>query len=69
VQSSYKIASAGQYYLEFGVTNWDDNNYQSGLAFDGVTLGGQPLPVPEPATYGMLGAGLGLLALRRRLKK
>jgi len=67
VQSSYRIADAGNYYLEFGVTNWDDEDYQSGLAFDGVTLDGVPLPaVPEPATYGMLLGGLGLLAAWRR---
>ncbi|QBE66108.1 NF038132 family protein [Pseudoduganella lutea] len=66
VQSTYSIAAAGQYYLEFGVTNWDDELYQSGLAFDGVTLDGVPLPVPEPATYGMMLGGLGLLAAWRR---
>ncbi|GGY11796.1 PEP-CTERM sorting domain-containing protein [Massilia dura] len=67
VQSSYRIADAGNYYLEFGVTNWDDEEYQSGLAFDGVTLDGVPLPaVPEPATYGMMLGGLGLLAAWRR---
>lgn len=67
VQSTYAIAAAGQYYLEFGVTNWNDSDYQSGLAFDGVTLDGVPLPaVPEPATYAMMLGGLGLLAAWRR---
>ncbi len=66
IASSYEIASAGQYYLEFGVVNWDDTAYQSGLAFDGVTLGGVPLPVPEPQTYLMLLAGFALLARRLR---
>jgi len=69
VQSRYTIAAGGIYRLEFGVTNWDDNDYNSGLAFDAITIGGEPLPVPEPATYGMLLAGmtiLGAVAKRRK---
>lgn len=69
VKSEYTIANAGQYKLEFGVTNWNDTDYNSGLAFDAITLGGVPLPVPEPGTYVMLLAGmtvLGALAKRRK---
>jgi hypothetical protein len=69
VQSKYTIASGGAYRLEFGVTNWDDEDYQSGLAFDAIRLDGNPLPVPEPASYAMLLAGmtfLGAAAKRRR---
>lgn len=65
VRSQYTIAGAGTYRLEFGVTNWNDSDFNSGLAFDAIQLGGQPLPVPEPATYGMLLAGLTLFATRR----
>jgi len=61
VKSQYTIANAGNYKLEFGVTNWNDTDYQSGLAFDAITLGGVPLPVPEPATYAMLLAGMTIL--------
>jgi hypothetical protein len=68
VQSTFSIASAGIYRLEFGVTNWDDEDFQSGLAFDAIRLDGNPLPVPEPASYAMLLAGMTLLgaAAKRR---
>ncbi len=69
INSRYTIATAGSYRLEFGVTNWDDTDYNSGLAFDGVTVGGVPLPVPEPGTYAMLLAGLGLLGVAARRKQ
>lgn len=53
----YEFAAAGNYWLEVGVVNWSDNLYDSGLAFAGTLV-----PVPEPETYAMLLAGLGLLA-------
>jgi hypothetical protein len=68
VQSKYTIGSAGTYRLEFGVTNWNDEDYHSGLAFDAIRLDGNPLPVPEPAIYAMLLAGMTILgaAAKRR---
>jgi hypothetical protein len=55
IQSTYTIGSAGSYQLAFGVTNFIDTLFDSGLAFDGVTVGGVPInPVPGP----LAGAGL-----------
>ena len=73
VRSDYTIASAGNYILEFGVVDWSDQIYDSGLAFDGVTVAGVPIDdngtgtVPEPASLALLGVGLaGMAALNRR---
>jgi hypothetical protein len=58
------------YALTFGVTNFTDTIYDSGLAFDGVTIDGTPVgTVPEPSTWAMiiLGfAGIGFVSYRRR---
>jgi len=71
IESSYTIADAGVYQISFGVTNFTDTLFQSGLAFDGVTIAGTPVipGVPEPATWAMMligFAGLGLASNRRR---
>ena len=70
IQSSFTIAAAGVYKLLFGVTNWDDEFYDSGMAIAGATIGGVPIdpsPIPLPATAWLLGAGLaGLAGLRAR---
>lgn len=71
VNANYTIATGGNYYLELGVTNWIDTNYDSGLAMSGITVDGKPIGVPEPTELGMFGLGvllLGLFAgLRRRV--
>lgn len=71
IQSQYAMLTAGEYQLRFGVSNWDDTLYQSGLAFDGVTIAGTPIPgpgVPEPASWAMMIGGFALVggALRSR---
>lgn len=70
VNSNFVIQNAGDYYLKIGVTNWSDRQYDSGLALDGVTIGGKPIdpaPVPEPSTFLLLGSGMaGAFSMARR---
>ena len=44
IQSTYSISTAGSYEVVFGVTNWTDTLFDSGLAFDGLQAGGIPIP-------------------------
>jgi hypothetical protein len=75
VHSLFNVGAAGNYFLEFGVTNWDDQLFDSGLAFAGATIGGAPIDppasvVPEPITMVLLGTGLaGVAAARRRRRE
>jgi hypothetical protein len=71
IEMDYVIKTAGNYYLQFGVVNWADTIYDSGLAFDGIAIDGTPIDppggVPEPATLVLAGLALaGLAATRRR---
>ncbi len=68
INSNYVIPTAGTYLLSVGTTNWSDTSYQSGLALDGVTVAGQQVGVPEPASFALLAAGLAGLAFVRRRK-
>ncbi len=82
VGASFKVGSSGNYILEFGVTNWDDTAFDSGMAFNSVTIGNgddddvyidddsrHVGAVPEPETYAMMLAGLGMLGLASRRRK
>ena len=71
IQSTYSIAAAGTYQVVYGVTNWGDANYDSGLAFDALKVNGALVPVagvPEPAAWALMLLGFGLMgsAMRRR---
>jgi hypothetical protein len=75
INSNYTIGAAGNYYLGVGVVNWDDTLFQSGLALDGVTVGGVPVGpgeapptgTPEPGSLLLLAAGVPALLLLKRL--
>lgn len=74
ILDQFTIAASGNYMLEFGVSNWGDTIYDTGLAFSGLQIGGTPIEVedtsvPEPVTVALFGAGLTVaVALRRREK-
>lgn len=68
IESTFQIAAAGNYFLEFGAVNWTDSAYDSGLAFDGITVGGVQVGVPsvsEPGTLLMFGLALTFFARRK----
>src|SRR5512146_667120 len=73
INSNYVIPTSGDYYLVIGVVNWSDTAFDSGLAMDGVTVGGEPIvpptsPVPEPGTLMLLGSGI-VPVVRRILRQ
>ena len=74
VQSSFTIGTTGNYLLQFGVANWADQIYDSGLAFAGATIGGTPIDtgnVPEPGSLALFASGLVSLVprIRRRFTR
>lgn len=75
VHSTFVIPTDGTYQLVFGVTNWIDNVYDSGLAFTGITVGGTTVPgedlseVPIPAAMPLFLTGLGALGYIGRRRK
>ena len=76
VQAQYTIGATGTYFLEFGVVNWIDSQFDSGFAFDGLALNNVPIGdvvptgVPEPATLALVATGLVAVAgIARRRRK
>ncbi len=69
IKSEYNIGAAGNYKVKFGVTNFIDTQYDSGMAYAGLTIAGEPIGsgVPEPATWAMMLLGFfGLGTMVRR---
>ena len=52
VQANYSILAAGNYSVEYGVTNWSDTHFDSGLAFSGLTIEGAPVNTASRAHSG-----------------
>lgn len=43
INSLYQVLAAGNYVLVFGVTNWQDSAFQTGLAFSGLAINDTPI--------------------------
>ena len=70
VQSAFEIATSGNFTLEFGVVNWSDTAYASGMAIDGLTVNDIPVfDVPEPSMFAVFGLTLLSLALSRKQRR
>lgn len=71
VFASFLFPDSGTYLLQFGVSNFGDEAYDSALAFDFATgengVPTEPTTTPEPSSLALLGFGLvGLVPLMRR---
>ncbi|MGQ5702679.1 NF038132 family protein [Sandaracinobacteroides sp. A072] len=73
IKSTYTIEEAGVYTLQFGAANAVDTIYDSGLAFAGLVIDGDPIDptpgIPEPATWAMLIAGFGMVGFVARRRR
>jgi len=59
---NYTLPTPGNYQLQFGVTNWADTAFASGLAIAGATINDREI-VQVPASMAISLFGVGLLAL------
>ncbi|MBT9490117.1 MAG: PEP-CTERM sorting domain-containing protein [Rubrivivax sp.] len=68
VNAEFTMPTAGAYVLEFGAIDGRDTYFPVGLAFDDITIAGNPISaVPEPASWALLLAGLATVSWRRRV--
>ena len=58
---AHTVARTGQVRLTSGVVDTDDFNGVSSLSIGNLQLGAVAAPVPEPSTWALFGAGLGVL--------
>ncbi|MBL8769834.1 MAG: NF038132 family protein [Phenylobacterium sp.] len=80
ISADYTVAEDGDYRLVFGVSNWGDEIYDTGLAFTGIKVGGSdigdhedpgddddgPGAVPEPDAWALMVLGFGGLGAMLR---
>jgi hypothetical protein len=75
ILSEYTVTDAGSFNLVFGVTNWDDQGWGSGMAIAGLKINDVEVPiggeVPLPGSLPLFStglAGMGWLVRRRKRK-
>ena len=70
---AYNFTTAGNYYIQAGVANVNDNGVPSTLGLDNFQLTAAPpsaAAVPEPGSYGLMGmAIIGIIGFFERRKK
>lgn len=70
IGSSYTIDTAGTYALRFGVSNFGDGSFDTGLAFAGVAINNHVVDgVPEPASWLLMIAGFSALGATLRARR
>ena len=70
------VPGAGTYTIQFGVSNFGDTAFHTGLAIAGAAIGSVPIgddpgvtPVPEPGTLLLFGSGLVAIARKMRSRR
>lgn len=57
IYSTYEVQEAGTYQLRFGVSNWSDQNWDTGMAFSGLLLDGATIGDGSSPTDPLLPTG------------